>query len=84
MSSVFISYFNGEITFWDDMPVAGDLPLHALLYRYEPKMFDSPKLYRVHITFTDSPTYRTVQTPWIGFPPELKAAALLMGAPIPE
>lgn len=85
MSNTFISYFNGEVTFWDHVPDAGELPLHALLYRYEPKKFDGrPLLYRVHITFTDTPTFRTIQTPWIGIPSELKTAALLMGAPISE
>jgi hypothetical protein len=85
MSNLYISYFNGEIAFWDELPRSGDLPLHALLYRYEPKKFDGrPLLYRVHITFTDIPTYRPIKLPWIGLPFELKAAALLMGAPIPE
>lgn len=84
MNSVFISYFNGEIAFWEHHPKAGDLPLHALFYRHEPAKFDYPLLYRVDINSIDIPTFFHVKPSMIDVLAELKAAALLMGAPFPE
>lgn len=84
MNNVFISYFNGEITFWEYLPKAGDLPLHALLYRHEPKKFDHPLLYRVDLNSNNIPTFFHVTPSWRGVPAELKTAALLTGAPFPE
>lgn len=83
MDEVHITYHNGNVTFWNEAMTPHELPLDALVYRYVPEFLNIPAVYVVGINHLDHP-YFHILPDYSALPAELKAAALLMGAPIPE
>lgn len=80
MNPTIISCFNGEVIFWDEHPAATDLPLGTVLYHWSGEY--APVLSSVYINWLNKPSWMQLLSE--DCPVELKAAALLMGAPIPK